>query len=510
MKNFTTLLAILLLGCLTLLWQGCQKTQESSTEPSQAVEPPKAVEAPKAVEPPKAAEPSKGSEPSNIVATIGDYVITGPELQKKVISKLKREPDMFVTRVEPIEAKSVLLEMIAEKATIMDAREKNLLKDHTYVKKYRNKRLVNMLLSSKFKGKITVSEDEINQKLKENPNLTRQKAASLLKRQKGNALVDEYYNQIYKALNVKKLNENFPKTAQIYKRLLMESRRTERMVFVRTKQIKEKTTQEEKDIMLATFDGGKFTVKDWFDYLTEKSPPSRPRNKLVTAEGVNMLLEEALKTPLFVLEAESKGLDKDENLLKRVKDYEDRILLGLSEREITENIKELTDANEIAEYYEKHSGDFKRQDRMKTDQIFCEDLKTAKLAKQDLESGSDFNSVKQEYSLKKDLAPRFASLDHDSMFFEQLWNNEPNDIVSPVKGLYGNKVAWRIVKILQKIPGKPREYKSKDDMKNDVNMKRRQEIYTAAMNNHRKQILDKYPYKIYEKRIKDYDPLNIP
>ena len=80
-------------------------------------------------------------------------------------------------------------------------------------------------------------------------------------------------------------------------------------------------------MLLATFDGGKITLEDWFIALCQFSPPRRPKD-LNTVQGVKRLLDSSLSMPILLAEAEARGLDKDKKYLKQLRDHEDRTLLN--------------------------------------------------------------------------------------------------------------------------------------------------------------------------------------
>ncbi len=94
------------------------------------------------------------------------------------------------------------------------------------------------------------------------------------------------------------------------------------------------------------------------------------------------------------------------------------------------------------------------------------------------------------------------------MFFNDLWQSDPNTVVGPVKGFYSDAVKWRIVKVFEKKPAELKEYSGdlKDRVKSSILADRR----NAAFAKYRQELLEKYPHKIYADRIKDIDPLNIP
>lgn len=115
----------------------------------------------------------------------------------------------------------------------------------------------------------------------------------------------ELFEQLCKKLHVEKSRNNFPEAAQIYERLLYHPEQERRGYWITNRQIQEELTEEEKAIVLATFEGGKITLKDWFETLHGMSPVSRPK-ELNTAKGVEGLLNRALVRAILVGEAKRR------------------------------------------------------------------------------------------------------------------------------------------------------------------------------------------------------------
>jgi len=457
------------------------------------------------------------AEQPTIVASMGDYVITKQELEKRLMMELyPRGYDNYNEQAEPADAEKVLMKMIAEKAMVSEARKLGFLKDESLaeqIKRFKDKRLANLLLQKQLQPKLTVTESEIQQKMKADPKLDRARAEAMLKNAKGRMLFYQYYKQICQKFHMTKKSENYIKAAQIHQRLLTKPKKPRKVPFIRIYQIKEELTPEEKNIVLATFsvrspqdDNGKITLKDWFDALCNSAPPSRPKD-LNTPKGVDRLLEMALRMPLLVSEARSLGLDNDKNLLKQVRDYEDTRLLSKVRSEKYKEIKEPT-ADEIMIYFGKNREIFRTDKTLKIDLIWCQDLKTARQAKAELDSGRDFESVRQKYSLQKKGKPFNTYPSGEGLFWKDLWKGDPNDILGPVKGFYQNSIKWRIVKILEKNPGKVKGYS--DNMGQRVKERIVSEQRDALLAKYGDELLKKYPYKIYTEKIKDIDPLDIP
>jgi len=496
--SFSNKLALAFIGLLIVFFHlGAARAQTATSTAGEPIRQRQSVVKPSA-------------ESSNIVARIGDYAITSQELEKRLMTELHpRGYDSYDEQAEPADAETVLMKMIAEKAMVSEARKLGYLKDETFgasIKRFKEKRLANLLLQKQLQPKLTVTESEIQQKMKADPKLNRARAEAMLKNTKGRILFNQYYKQICQKFHLTKKSENYLKAAQIHQRLLTKPKKPRNVPFIRIYQIKEDLTPEEKNLVLATFDNGKITLKDWFDILCESSPPNRPRN-LNTPKGVEQLLERALRRPLLVSEAKSLGLDKDGDLLKKVRENEDRMLLSKVKSEKYKEIKEPT-TDEIMIYFGKNMEAFRTGRTLKIDLIWCQDLKTARQAKAELDGGKDFESVRQKYSLQKKGKPFNTYPSGEGLFWKDLWKGDPNDIVGPIKGFHRRDIKWRIVKILEKNPGKVKGYSS--DIERRVKERIVREQRDALLAKYGSELLKKYPYKVYTEKIKDIDPLDIP
>jgi hypothetical protein len=509
-KLFSKKLALLFWVLLIAICHGCTPaeapaTVEATQETQQPIQKPVATEQ-------KLIEKSEVKPPAdpNIVAIISDYSINKKELKNRLLIELNpRYSEYYDESAMPINAETVLKKMIAEKAMIIDARKKNYLKDESIqaaIERTRNSNIVRLLLQNHVQGKINVTDEQIEEKLKANPKLDRVRIKRKLEYEQRNKIATQYYKQIYEKSNVKKLKENFPQAIQLHRKLLRQSKKPRKMVFVHNYQVEEELTPEEKNIVLATYDGGKMTLKDWFQALCDISPPSRPRD-LNTSEGFERMLDRALRMPLCIAEAESLGLDKDENLLNQIKQYEDRLLLGKAQNEKLKEVNEPT-TEQMKAYFNENKESFMSDKYIKINQIWCQDLETARKVKAELDSGKDIEIVRQEYDLYKKGKAVNTYPNRERMFWEQLWAGEPNEIVGPIKGLTSQGVKWRVVKILEKNPGTLSEFSSK--IENNVKSRMRSEQQQALLANYRKELLEKYPHEIYTDRIKDIDPFDIP
>ena len=93
------------------------------------------------------------------------------------------------------------------------------------------------------------------------------------------------------------------------------------------------------------------------------------------------------------------------------------------------------------------------------------------------------------------------------MFWKDLWAGDPNQIIGPVKGFYQQGISWRIVKIMEKVPGKEKLYST--NMDGQIRSRIMSEQNKALIARYGKELLSKYPHQIYADKIKDIDPLGL-
>jgi hypothetical protein len=452
------------------------------------------------------------SDPTKIVvATIGDYTITLAELKERLAQAVmpprpeEGEPNRVVT------TEGVLDQMIAEKAMMTEGRKLGYLNDkivHSAVERFRTEQLVRLMLIDYVQQNLVVTDAEIQEQQKADPNLAPERAKAQVQMKKVNQLVEQFYAQLLEKYKVQKVKENFQKAAQIHQRLLNQpAKPRERGIYWITRtQIDNELTQEEKDLVLATYEGGRLTLADWFEALNDIVPPRRKSLGLDTAEGVEKFTDLALRPPILTAESVARGYDKNEKYLENLRSYEDNQLLN---KVLSDKLRSPFEPNDeqIRAYFDGHQAQFAKPTMMKVDQIWCKDLATAQKVKELLTGGASFDQTKEQYSLRKEEQARDISRFSEGVFWDDIRAAEPNDVVGPVKGFYDPKIKWRIVKVLEKTPGEM--FPFSDTIKNRVKWTMAAEHREAIRRAYEKDLLAKYPHEINVERIKDIDPFAV-
>jgi hypothetical protein len=446
----------------------------------------------------------------DVVAKIGDYTVTKVELLNSLIAALApKEYTDYNKPVKPEDANSMLMRLLGEKAMVIQARKDGYQNDPMIQMEatlFRNQRLANMLVGNYIQGKINITDDEIKKKMQADPNLDQNRAKSAITVEKATTLVDDYYKQIYEKLHVKKLTENYPKVVAAYKKLTENAQKNPVSKYIIYEQVGKDLTAEERSTPLLTFDNGKVTLEDWFTAICQVVPPGRP-DLTKQPEKVEEFLNEVAKIPVFVGEAQLQGLDKNEQLKKLLRDYEDMMILGKIQQEKYTTVKEPTQ-EQMAAYFEKNNEVFRGGRSLNVEQIWFKDMNDVRLAQAELDNGNDFGRVREKYSLDKDTGSAGLTASSEGMFWPELWKGQTGKVIGPVKGFFNGQLKWRLVKILAKSRGELPTYST--DMNNLIKAIMMGNQLESVFISYGNELLKKYQYEIYKDKVKDINPLNIP
>jgi peptidylprolyl isomerase len=462
--------------------------------------------------PGQAQDPNVGpaKDTAAVVARLGDYTILRKELEERLVRDLRPGEEEFPAPIKPVTAAGTLRGMLAEKAMSLEGRKLGYLKDETIrpgIEEFEQQQMARTLLDRQFRDRLKPEAADVDRALKANPKLTRDQATMVARQALAMRLFDAFYNELTQKFHLKKVSEHFAQAAKIHERLLQRpvKPRGPSEFWILNQQIQDDLTEEERNLVLATYDGGQFTLKDWLLVICNMAPPRRPQD-LSTPAGVEKLLNGALRLPLLVAEAKARGYDKDEEVRSAVRRLEDQQLFAKIRAEKIKGIREPT-AEQIKAYFEKNQERFAQAATVKISQIWCESLEAAQKVKAALAGGNDFETAKKVHSLQKEETPHLVTAASEGLFWAELWKADPNQIVGPLRGFYGSGLKWRMVKILEKTSAKAQPYSER--LANSIKWTLLADQQQRVLEEYRAELLKKYPYEIFGERIKDMDPLEI-
>ena len=476
-------LSVLVLGLILVTSAGCQPSE-------------------------KAPELPVITDASEAIAKIGDLEVTGQDLHKEILSALQPNPRRFRPNVEPVEADAILLQLIGDRALVLDARQQGLLNEGSApdrIKRYRLKLLVNALAKTVVPTMPEVSDEEMTEFIKENPKATAQDAKAKLANNKAAAIMEEFYQDLVKTRNYKVNSPNCAMGAKVYERLQKKPVKERKQFWVQNYQFDEEVTDQEKALVLAEWDGGKFTLTDFFDALSQVAPPGRPKD-LVTGKGFESFLARMIRRPVMQTEALSRGLDKQPEVAADMRAYEDRVLMSAARSRINEKVVEPSE-EDLKAYYNLTIGQADLMTRMKVDEIWCKTRDEAQKARVALDEGKDFNEVQATYTLAEKPRPQTETPQSMGLDWSALQGAQVGDVVGPVFGHFNRGPAWRVMRVVEV---EERDYpglnKVKSSIQEEIHEARRDEL----MNQKRAELLAEMPYEILTAQPEVFDPRYIP
>lgn len=208
---------------------------------------------------------------------------------------------------------------------------------------------------------------------------------------------------------------------------------------------------KEKEKILAEINGTQITLKE-FEQRLQQVPGMAHSG--MDVEGQKKLLDNLVMRALLLQEAEKRGVDKDEDVMDKLKDLQERVVLDrFLEKEIEG--KAAVTSEDVKAYYEKHPEEMKQGEEVHAAHILVKDQKEAEAALKKLKKGANFSTLASEISVD----PGSKSRGGDLGFFpkgrmvpafeEVAFRLKPGELSDLVQTQFG----YHIIKVLEKRGG---------------------------------------------------------
>lgn len=188
-----------------------------------------------------------------------------------------------------------------------------------------------------------------------------------------------------------------------------------------------------------------------------------------------MIIDRWIERKLLSQEARRLGYDEDEEVIEKVKTYEDMVLLNtLWEKEIKEKVE--VSEEEVREFYEKHKNtDY----RVKDEKVLFSTItvRTAMEAEEVIKQarqGVDFKELEREYDIqfeKPEENHYYSSTEIPNELVDTVFNMKPGEVSGPVK----YSVGYMVIKLKDHIyPGEYIPYEFIEEQLHDRALKEKQ------------------------------------
>ncbi len=238
-------------------------------------------------------------------------------------------------------------------------------------------------------------------------------------------------------------------------------------------------TQDEKNIVLAQWDGGQLTVNDLFVIYGGRRFPALQR-RITKTSNMQRIVDQILLGKLIQQEAEKMGIMDEFDVKTNLKDFKIQKLATMAlEHEVKQKIKPTDE--EVKKYYEAHQKEFVKPAEIEIWEIYVKDKKKADKVLRLAKRGYDFGKLAQKYSedryyQKKKGYVGFKAKNRRGAVSRKAFEVGPNKIAGPVAYRGG----YVVLKTGKLHPETIRSYEeafasAKSRLRNEMLKKRREE-----------------------------------
>ena len=157
-------------------------------------------------------------------------------------------------------------------------------------------------------------------------------------------------------------------------------------------------TDEEKNLPLAEWSGGKLVLNDIFGFYGKRFRMLEARLK--SKEALTQEVNNAALLDIVIQDAEKMGIDKEPDIQTQLQNAKDSKLAGLAEKHEVRDKAVASDA-EIITYYDEHSNEYERPAQMEIWEIYVTKENLAKKIARKAKAGQNFEKLASRYSEDK-------------------------------------------------------------------------------------------------------------
>ncbi|MDH5174264.1 MAG: peptidylprolyl isomerase [Elusimicrobiota bacterium] len=254
-------------------------------------------------------------------------------------------------------------------------------------------------------------------------------------------------------------------------------------------------TKDDRNV-LARIKGSKITLEQFEERIGDI--PSYYQGFLATHNGKVELLNGMITEALLIQKAKEEGLHKREDIRRRLRNVEDRVLLETMVQELQKDRIAVSD-EEVKEYFEKNEEKFTNPEQVRVSHILVKKKSEAKMILNELREGADFAKLVRKYSIDSITAPRGGDLGYISRgemipAFEEvafgLENN--NDISEVIETPFG----YHLVKLTGR---KKLRKKTQEEIDYEIRTNIQNEKLDRLMEKYRKELMVSINYDLLEK-----------
>ncbi len=230
-----------------------------------------------------------------------------------------------------------------------------------------------------------------------------------------------------------------------------------------------------------------------------ESLPEFYKPMLIEPEAKRKFLEKIIDREVLLLEAKRAGIDKREDVRRKIRECQKGVILEAFLSEILSGKDEVSE-EEVRRYYDEHKEEFYLKERIRVRHIVVKTLEEALRIKKRLQEGEDFAELARRYSISPS-AKRGGDLGYIQRgqvgreFEEAAFSlKRPGEISDIVKTTFG----YHIIRLEDRKP--PRQL-SFEEVKDEIRQRLREEKRQRALREYIERVKARYKIVINEKLL---------
>lgn len=292
--------------------------------------------------------------------------------------------------------------------------------------------------------------------------------------------------ELKKKYNLKVLDDNIKKLAE-----LIQTKKNEG-TFKETG-----FTADDKSLVLAEWDGGKFTLGDLLQFYSGRRF-SYFRTRLTSEKALKQNIDNLGFQELMLIEAKKMGIDKDPEVQAQIRDFKNSKLSSLAYNRHVIKAAEITD-DEVKQYYQEHQNQFKKPAEIEIWEIYVTNKKLAEKIARWAKAGRNFESLAKKYSEDKYYKKKkgyigYRARNRRGAVSKKAFEVGPNKIAGPVKYRKG----WVVLKTGKM---KPETVRSFEEAKGQARTRLRNEKIKKLRKSWQEELKKEFTVKINRKAL---------
>ncbi len=198
----------------------------------------------------------------------------------------------------------------------------------------------------------------------------------------------------------------------------------------------EQLDRNERELILASWDGGQMSVVEYLNLIKDLSPNLKP--SLDAYDSLVSIIFNLKLSDILVMEAHRMGLDNDPLYVRKLRLFKELTMAEIMKNDSLPNAPEISE-DDLRQYYEEHREEFTTPAKVRVFEILLSDeLKARKLVKE-INSREEF----KEYAMDLTERPGKRAKQGDLGYIERKWFPEIFDLAvkTPIGEIAGPAVS---------------------------------------------------------------------